>query len=50
MDVTRMSIARVLELGVPICWREAAAVVFESVDRAHDSDGRMLSRVAPTTA
>ena len=49
MDVTRMSIARVLELGVPISWREAAAVVFEGVSTAHDPDGRAMSRVAPAT-
>ena len=47
MDVTRMSIARVLELGVPISWREAAAVVFEGVSTAHDREGRATSRVAP---
>ncbi len=49
MDATRMSIARVLELGVPISWREAAAVVFEGVSTAHDLDGRAMSRVAPAT-
>ena len=49
MDVTRMSIARVLELGVPISWREAAAVVFEGVSTAPDPDGRDVSGVAPAT-
>ena len=47
MDVTRMSIARVLELGVPISWREAAAVVYEGVSTGHDREGRATSRVAP---
>ena len=47
MDVTRMSIARVLELGVPISWREAAAVVFEGISTAHDREGRATSRIAP---
>jgi hypothetical protein len=49
MDVTRMSIARVLELGVPISWREAAAVVFEGASTAPDREGDAASRVAPAT-
>jgi hypothetical protein len=39
MDVTLLSLARVLELGVPISWREAGAVVFEGVYRAQQLDG-----------
>ena len=39
MDVTLLSLARVLELGVPISWREAGAVVFEAVYRAQQLDG-----------
>lgn len=39
MDVTRLSLARVLELGVPISWREAGAVVFEAVYRAQQLGG-----------
>lgn len=39
MDVTRLSLARVLDLGVTISWREAAAVLVEAVDRAHQLGG-----------
>ena len=49
MDVTRMSIARVLELGVAISWQEAAAVVFEGVSKAHELEGSDRGRVAPAT-
>ncbi len=34
MDVTRLSVARVLELGVPITWQEAAAIAFEAAAHA----------------
>ena len=47
MDVTRLSIARVLELGVPVTWQEASAVVFESVDRAQQLGGSHTERVSP---
>jgi hypothetical protein len=47
MDVTRLSLARVLELGVPISWREAGAVVFEGVYRAQQLEG---SRPEPVSA
>lgn len=39
MDVTRLSLARVLDLGVTISWREAAAVLVEAVDRAQQLGG-----------
>jgi hypothetical protein len=47
MDVTRLSLARVLELGVPVSWREAAAVVFEAVYRAQHMAGPRPEPVAP---
>jgi hypothetical protein len=47
MDVTRLSLARVIELGVPISWREAGAVVFEGVYRAQQLAGPRLEPVAP---
>ena len=31
MDSTRISLARVLELGLPLSWREAAAIVHEAI-------------------
>jgi hypothetical protein len=47
MDVTRLSLARVLELGVPISWREAGAVVFEGVYRAQQLAGPRPEPIAP---
>jgi hypothetical protein len=47
MDDTRISIARVLELGVPISWREAAAVLYEGVCRAQELGGTGMGPVAP---
>lgn len=52
MDVTRLSLARVLELGVPITWQEAAAIAFEAAahacpdapDTAVPLDAWMLTR------
>lgn len=47
MDVTRLSVARVLELEVPISWQEAGALVFESVAKAQELGGSDSARVEP---
>ena len=39
MDATRISIERVLELDVPVIWREAAAVVCEAVAAVRRAGG-----------
>jgi hypothetical protein len=40
MDVRHLSIARVLELGVPITWQDTAAIVYEAAALADVGDGR----------
>jgi hypothetical protein len=49
MDVTRLSLARVLELGIPITWREAGAVLVEAVDRARQLGGTGTAPVKPAS-
>lgn len=49
MDVTRLSLARVLDLRVPITWREAAAVLVEAVDRAQQLGGASPEPVPPAS-
>ena len=45
MDSTRISVARVLELGVQVTWREAAAIVHEAVALTGPTKGPRPSRV-----
>lgn len=47
MDVTRLSLARILELGVPITWRDAGAVLVEGVYRAQQLGGAHPEPVTP---
>jgi len=47
MDVTRMSIARVLELGVATSWQNATPRVFEGVSKAHGPVGTARRRGPP---
>jgi hypothetical protein len=49
MDVTRLSLARVLDLGVTITWREASAVLVEAVDRAGQLGGTNPRPVPPAS-
>ena len=46
MDSTRISLARVLELGVRLSWREAAAIVYEAMARTGPTKGERPSNVA----
>ena len=46
MDSTRLSLARVLELGVRLSWREAAAIVYEAMARTGPTKGERPSHVA----
>lgn len=47
MESTRISLARVLDLGVTIGWREAAAIVHEAVARTGPTKGARPTRVTP---
>jgi hypothetical protein len=47
MDVTRLSLARILELGIPITWRDASAVLVEAVTRAQQLGGTIAEPVKP---
>lgn len=47
MDSTRISLARVLELGVSMSWREAAAIVYEAMARTVPTKGARPSWVNP---
>ncbi len=47
MDSTRISLARVLELGVQVSWREAAAIVHEAVALTGPTKGARPNRVGP---
>jgi hypothetical protein len=46
MDSTRISIARVIELGVQVSWREAAAIIHEAVSQTGPTKGARPSRVS----
>jgi hypothetical protein len=47
MDSTRISLARVLELGVPMSWHEAAAIVHEALVLTGPTKGTRPNRVGP---
>lgn len=47
MESTRISLARVLDLGVTIGWREAAAIVHEAVARTGPTKGARPTRISP---
>jgi len=47
MDGTRVPLARVLELGVPLAWREATALLVEAIRQAHLSGGELAGGVTP---
>jgi hypothetical protein len=47
MDSTRISLARVLELGVRISWREVAAIVHEALVLTGPTKGARPNRVDP---
>ncbi len=47
MESTRISLARVLDLGVTIGWREAAAIVHEAVARTGPTKGARPTRITP---
>ncbi len=47
MDSTRISLARVLELGVRVSWREAAAIVHEAVALTGPTKGARPTHVGP---
>ena len=47
MDSTRISLARVLELGVRVSWREAAAIVHEAVALTGPTKGTRPTHVGP---
>jgi hypothetical protein len=49
MNVTRLSLARILELRVPMTWRDAGAVLVEGVYRAQELGGTSLDPIAPDT-
>ena len=48
MDATRISIARVLDLDVPVSWREAAAVLGEAVSFCRRTGGTSPERPQPS--
>jgi hypothetical protein len=49
MDVTRLSLARVLELRIPITWRDASAVLVEVVYRTQQLGGTNPDPVRPVS-
>lgn len=49
MDGTRVPLARVLELGVPLAWREVSALLVEAIRQAHANGGTLAAGVVPAS-